>query len=132
MMSWIIAIIAGAVCGAMAGAILLGLPAAFYDGPSSLVSSASWAVYLTFIGAAFGLLPGSLIGFLVRLASADKPGGAIIGSLVGLAIAAMFFLKSFGEEKPVNYRLLISFLIIPCGTLAGLFLAWLLNLPFLK
>ena len=131
-MSWIVAIIAGAVCGALAGAMLLGLPAAFYKGPSALISSASWAVYLTFVGAVFGILPGTIIGLLVRLTRVDKPGGAIIGALVGLAIAAMFFLKNFGEEKPINYSLVISFLIIPCGALTGLFLTWLLKLPFLK
>ncbi len=122
-----VALILGAVCGAVISGILLGVHAWLTDPPYT--NSITTAEFLRGVavlhGVIGGVLPGATIGLLIGLTKAGKLSGSIIGLVVGVFVAAYMFSNSTIDDTDFRRE---AILFVPGLMLVGLIVAILMNL----
>lgn len=111
--------ILGAVCAAISGAALLGIPTYLSTESSFLGPESNWALVGAIAGGVLGIVPGALIGFLVAKYQLNKLISLIAGAAVGIIILVWLFIN--GLDPFIDDELFYTGLAaIPICALIGL------------
>jgi hypothetical protein len=118
----ILSSIAGGAAGALSGAALLGIPTYLSKATGFFGPERNMAPLVAFIGFVVGIIPGTLIGFVVGLLRTPLLIGTIIGVGVGFLISLV--LLATGADPRLDSEL-FSFALagIPISGVIGLFVA---------
>ena len=118
----ILSSVAGGAAGAVSGAALLGIPTYLSKEIGFFGPERNLALLAASVGFAVGIIPGTVIGFVVGLLRTPLLVGAIIGVGVGFLISPI--LLAMGADPHLDTEL-FSFAVagIPIGGVIGLFVA---------
>ncbi len=118
----------GAICGAIAGAILLGMDAWLTPPPvgSTVFLGREGEIGIAIYGGIiWGPFPGAAIGLLVGLTNSGKLSGAIIGLIIGVIFAIYMFSTSTIDDTDFRRLAILS---VPVATLVGVVVATLMSM----
>jgi hypothetical protein len=109
----------GALCGALSGAALLGIPTYLSTETGFLGPVSDWAPLGALAGCIWGIVPGALIGFLVAKFQTTKLISSIVGAAVGISILVGLFITGLNPfmDEEIFYTGLAC---IPIGAVIGL------------
>jgi hypothetical protein len=120
--STILSSIAGGAAGGLGGAGLLGLPTYFSNAIGFFGPERNLAPLAASFGFVLGIIPGTVIGFIVGLLRPHVLIGAIIGVAVGFLIVPGLLLA--GADPYLDRELYVwASACIPIGGVIGLFVA---------
>ena len=114
--------ILGALCGAISGAALIGIPTYLSTETGFLGPVSNWWRLGALAGCIWGVVPGALIGFLVAKFQANKLISSIIGAGVGTSVLVGLFINGLDPflDDEIFYTGLAG---IPVGALIGLIIS---------
>jgi hypothetical protein len=111
-----------AVCGAISGAALLGMPTYLSTETGFLGPESAWWPVAAIAGCVWGVVPGALIGFLVTKFQTTKLISLIVGAAIGTSLLVLLFIT--GLDPFINPEIFYTGLAcIPVGALIGLILS---------
>jgi hypothetical protein len=120
--STILSSIAAGAAGGLSSAALLAIPAYFSNAGGFFGPERDLAPLVAVIGFVLGVIPGTLIGFVVGLLRPDPLIGAIIGIALGFLIQLILF--AMGADPYVDREIFAwGATAIPIGGVIGLFIA---------
>ena len=109
----------GAVCGAISGAAVLGIPTYLSTETGFLGPESKWAPVAAIAGGVLGIVPGALIGFLVAKYQTNKVISLIAGAAVGISVLVGVFV--FDGDPFIDWEIFEAALAsIPIGAVIGL------------
>ena len=117
-----IGLLLGAFYGGISGAIIFGLLTYFDDSTSFWGPARDWTFLAILIGLVGGGGVGGLLGMVVGATQVDRRSGVIIGTVIGLLIAASQFTGGDSTYIPASTGMLALGTIVYCGLL-GLVIA---------
>ena len=113
----LVGLIIGVFCGAVVGAIMLGVSSNSEDNCALFGCEADWTLLGVYIGTLCGGVAGGVIGLIVGIASSTRRKSMGIGALTALILAINFFgLDGFVDGQVALWAILS----IPSGALVGL------------
>jgi hypothetical protein len=115
--------IIGAICGIIAGILLLVTPIYIYG--STWGSFTDWLPILTYIGMFLGVWLGAVIGFIIGYGRREQSAAPWIGAGIGSVIFLLSLVLSAVAQGPLIAC--IGLACIPIGAFIGLILGFLLG-----
>jgi hypothetical protein len=108
----------GAFLGGVLGALLLGLLTYLDDSSSFFGSARGWTYIATLIGLIGGCVIGSIQGVLIGALQADRRSSVIIGTIMGMLLAASRFTGGENTYIPASTGLFALGMIAFCQILS--------------
>jgi hypothetical protein len=114
----------GGLCGALMGALIMGVPAYQDTSTGFLGPARDWAGLAALMGGFFGAIHGAIAGTIIGVVNAGKGVAALIGAATVLPGAAYLLSASGPHDQEVRA---IAGFSLPAGALLGLLVSLILN-----
>jgi hypothetical protein len=115
----------GGLCGAVMGALIMGVPAYQDTSTGFLGPARDWAGLAALMGGFFGAIDGAIAGTIIGAVNARKGASTLIGLATAFPIAAYLLSASGPHDQEVRA---VAGLCLPAGALLGLLVSLILNI----
>jgi hypothetical protein len=118
-------VLLGGLCGAVLGALIMGVPAYQDTSTGFLGPARDWAGLAALMGGFFGGIHGVIAGTIIGAVNARKGAATLIGAATAFPLAAYLLTASGPQDHEVRA---VAGLCLPAGALLGFLISLPLNI----